>query len=157
MLCAAFLEQMQKSNDVNLIGQFGVGFYSVYLVADYVEVLPHFALSTLPLALLVQYASSGGYCPEDQCMRPSSIAGADGVVAIGSMWKGAQQGMLQVISKHNDDKQWLWESSADGNFAVSEDTGEPLGRGTLLKIHIKVRGTLHPLCFLMLLSRTMAH
>ena len=38
VLCAAFLEQMQKSNDMNLIGQFGVGFYSVYLVADYVEV-----------------------------------------------------------------------------------------------------------------------
>ena len=36
--CTAFLEQMQKSNDMNLIGQFGVGFYSVYLVADYVEV-----------------------------------------------------------------------------------------------------------------------
>ena len=45
----------------------------------------------------------------------------------------------QVVSKHNDDKQWLWESNADGNFAVSEDTdGEPLGRGTLIKIHIKV-------------------
>lgn len=44
-----------------------------------------------------------------------------------------------MVSKHNDDKQWLWESNADGNFAVSEDTdGEPLGRGTLIKIHIKV-------------------
>ena len=35
---AAFLDQMQKGGDMNLIGQFGVGFYSVYLVSDYVEV-----------------------------------------------------------------------------------------------------------------------
>ncbi len=35
----AFLEQMQKGGDMNLIGQFGVGFYSVYLVSDYVEVV----------------------------------------------------------------------------------------------------------------------
>jgi len=36
---AAFVEKMQSSGDLNLIGQFGVGFYSAYLVADYIEVI----------------------------------------------------------------------------------------------------------------------
>ncbi|KAJ9675010.1 hypothetical protein PVL29_024114 [Vitis rotundifolia] len=71
---------MQTSGDLNLIGQFGVGFYSVYLVADYVE----------------------------------------------------------VISKHNDDKQYVWESKADGAFAISEDVwNEPLGRGTEIRLHLR--------------------
>ncbi|KAL9260885.1 Endoplasmin-like protein [Drosera capensis] len=77
---SAFVEKMQTSGDLNLIGQFGVGFYSVYLVADYVE----------------------------------------------------------VISKHNDDKQYVWESKADGAFAVSEDVwNEPLGRGTEIRLHLR--------------------
>eukprot|EP00803_Ostreobium_quekettii_P005394 evm.model.scf_1379.4 EVM.evm.TU.scf_1379.4 scf_1379:28935-34995(-) len=77
---SAFLEKIQKNGELNLIGQFGVGFYSVFLVADYVE----------------------------------------------------------VITKHNDDKQYIWESRADGAFAISEDSeGEPLGRGTQINIHLK--------------------
>ncbi|VAI81297.1 unnamed protein product [Triticum turgidum subsp. durum] len=77
---SAFVEKMQTGGDLNLIGQFGVGFYSVYLVADYVE----------------------------------------------------------VVSKHNDDKQYVWESKADGSFAISEDTwNEPLGRGTEIKLHLR--------------------
>ncbi|GMY28242.1 endoplasmin homolog [Fagus crenata] len=77
---SAFVEKVQTSGDLNLIGQFGVGFYSVYLVADYVE----------------------------------------------------------VVSKHNDDKQYVWESKADGAFAVSEDTwNEPIGRGTEIRLHLR--------------------
>merc|ERR1712216_618280 len=77
---SAFLDQMASGGDMSLIGQFGVGFYSVYLVTDFVE----------------------------------------------------------VRSKHNDDdKQWVWQSKADGNFAISEDEGEPLGRGVEINIYLK--------------------
>ncbi|KAI3816333.1 hypothetical protein L1987_16026 [Smallanthus sonchifolius] len=70
----------RTGGDLNLIGQFGVGFYSVYLIADYAE----------------------------------------------------------VISKHNDEKQYVWESKADGAFAISEDTyNEPLGRGTEIRLHLR--------------------
>eukprot|EP01001_Neometanema_parovale_P006958 NODE_328_length_2662_cov_400.471052_g308_i0.p1 GENE.NODE_328_length_2662_cov_400.471052_g308_i0~~NODE_328_length_2662_cov_400.471052_g308_i0.p1 ORF type:complete len:787 (+),score=347.64 NODE_328_length_2662_cov_400.471052_g308_i0:52-2412(+) len=78
-----FLEKMSDSGNeaMNMIGQFGVGFYSVFLVADKVK----------------------------------------------------------VASKHDDDEvQWVWESTADGNFFISEDPrGNTLGRGTEITLELK--------------------
>merc|ERR1712156_1230701 len=42
-----------------------------------------------------------------------------------------------VRSKHNDDQQWYWESSAGGVFTVKTDDGPSLGRGTEITLHLK--------------------
>ena len=74
-----FMEAIDSGTDLSMIGQFGVGFYSAFLVADKVE----------------------------------------------------------VITKHNDDDCYMWQSAAGGSFNIIKIEDSDMKRGTKIILHMK--------------------
>jgi molecular chaperone HtpG len=99
---AAFLKQLETEQhpSVELIGQFGVGFYSVFMVADQVRVVSR---SYRPDAEAVEWISEGGSSyhlgPADKADRGTriEIKLKEDAAEFAATWR-----LEQIIRKHSD-------------------------------------------------------
>ncbi len=99
---AAFLQQLQQEQrpSVELIGQFGVGFYSVFMVAEQVRVLSR---SYQPEAEAVEWISDGGTSyhlgPADKADRGTRIEVKlkEDAAEFVAPWR-----LEQIVRKHSD-------------------------------------------------------
>ncbi len=99
---AAFLKQLQeeKRSGVEMIGQFGVGFYSVFMVAEEVRVVSR---SYKPEAEAVEWVSDGGTSyrvgPADKTSRGTriEIKLKEDAADFASTWR-----LEQIVKKHSD-------------------------------------------------------
>ncbi len=99
---AAFLQQLEQEQrpSLELIGQFGVGFYSVFMVAEEVRVVTR---SYRPDAEAVEWVSDGGtsyrLAPADKADRGTQVEVKlkEEAAEFASAWR-----LEQIVKKHSD-------------------------------------------------------
>lgn len=100
----ALMERLEASQRGEIIGQFGVGFYSAFVVADEVTVISR---SFHPEAEAVEWRASGGdtftIAPAEKAERGTTIILKlkDDAAEFAQPWK-----LQQVIKKHSDFVAW---------------------------------------------------
>ncbi|MFN8478193.1 MAG: molecular chaperone HtpG [Kouleothrix sp.] len=100
----ALMERLEASQRGEIIGQFGVGFYSAFVVADEVTVISR---SFHPEAEAVEWRASGGdtftIAPAEKAERGTTIILKlkDDAIEFAQAWK-----LQQVIKKHSDFVAW---------------------------------------------------
>ena len=127
----AFMEALSAGADVSMIGQFGVGFYSAYLVADKVCGWAGGWVGAVS-GVQLRPAAAACTCPALPVVARSLF------LSFPTFFPLPSPAQVTVITKHNDDEQYIWESQAGGSFTIARDeTGERLGRGTKMILHLK--------------------
>lgn len=152
----AFLEQLQKAKEDNaeitdkeLIGQFGVGFYSAFMVAEKVTVVTRKAGETS--AVRWESTGDGSYTIEE-CEKESR--GTNITITLGKEFYGdeAEENFLDtwnlqnLVKKYSDYVRYPIKMNIETQETPRDDEGKPIeGAEPITKVELKTLNSMQPL------------
>lgn len=152
----AFLEQLQKAKEDNaeitdkeLIGQFGVGFYSAFMVAEKVTVVTRKAGETA--AVRWESTGDGSYTIEE-CDKESR--GTNITITLGKEYYGdeAEENFLDtwnlqnLVKKYSDYVRYPIKMNIETQETPRDDEGKPIeGAEPITKVELKTLNSMQPL------------
>lgn len=152
----AFLEQLQKAKEDNaeitdkeLIGQFGVGFYSAFMVAEKVTVVTRKAGETA--AVRWESTGDGSYTIEE-CEKESR--GTNITITLGKEYYGdeAEENFLDtwnlqnLVKKYSDYVRYPIKMNIETQETPRDEEGKPIeGAEPITKVELKTLNSMQPL------------
>ena len=152
----AFLEQLQKAKEDNaeitdkeMIGQFGVGFYSAFMVAEKVTVVTRKAGETA--AVRWESTGDGSYTIED-CEKESR--GTNITITLGKEFYGdeAEENFLDtwnlqsLVKKYSDYVRYPIKMNIESKETPRDEEGKPIeGAEPITKVEVKTLNSMQPL------------